>query len=202
VQNGKKDGYKSTAEFKKLSQGIPSEGNNFTLISEKFGKSFSQAMQGLIGAQSGALGAQAKTLQNMMATNSAAIGFSVGVNGPEGWESFANGNKSLGSAAVLVPAVAAVGLVSAIAIPNFVRARTTAQQNACISNLRIIDAAKGQWALENHKQNTDTPTMKDLTPYMGRGAAGEFPVCPQGGTYIIGTIGEKPRCTIPGHALP
>jgi hypothetical protein len=202
VQNGKKDGYKSTAEFKRLSQGIPNEGNNFTLISEKFGKSFSQALQGLAGAQSGEMGALGKTMQNMMATNAAAIGYSVGVNGPEGWESYANGNKSLGSTAMIVPAVAAVGLVSAIAIPNFVRARTTSQQNACISNLRMIDAAKAQWALENHKQNTDTPTKQDLTPYLGLGPSGRFPVCPDGGTYIIGTVGEKPRCSIPGHALP
>jgi prepilin-type N-terminal cleavage/methylation domain-containing protein len=38
--------------------------------------------------------------------------------------------------------VAIIGLLAAIAIPNFVRARTTAQQNACINNLRQIDGAK------------------------------------------------------------
>ena len=47
--------------------------------------------------------------------------------------------------------VAIIGLLAAIAIPNFVRARTTAQTNACINNLRIIDGAKGQWAMEQHK---------------------------------------------------
>jgi hypothetical protein len=222
VQTGKKSGFKSTPEFKKLSQGIPSEGNNFTLVSEKFGKSFSQAMQGVAGAQAGALGGQTKIWQDMIKSN-AAFSYSVSVNGSEGWEAFGNGNKSMGSAAVILPAVAVGGVLAAIAIPNFVRARNTAQanaaattgamarrggtitrtpQNACIINLRLIDAAKGQWALENHKQNSDTPTEQDLTPYFGRGRGGNFPVCPAGGKYIIGTIGEKPRCSIPGHVLP
>ena len=200
VQTGKKSGFKSTAEFKKLSQGIPADGNNFTLLSEKFGKTFTKAMQAVAAASP--MGAQSATLQDMMASNAVACGYSVGVNGPEGWVSCGNGSQSVGATAVLLPAAATVGLLSAIAIPNFVRARTTSQENACINNLRMIDGAKGQWALENHKQNSDTPTEKDLAPYMGRGPAGEFPVCPQGGTYIIGRIDEKPRCTIPGHVLP
>jgi hypothetical protein len=48
--------------------------------------------------------------------------------------------------------VAIIGLLAAIAIPNFVKARTTSQQNACINNLRLIDASKQQWALEQKKQ--------------------------------------------------
>jgi hypothetical protein len=201
VQSGKKSGFKSTAEFKKLSQGVPSEGNNFSIISEKFGKSLSKAMQGL-ASQEGAAGAQSKTLQDMMASNAVTFAYAVSVNGPSGWETYANGNTSMGSSAVVLPAVAAGGLLAAIAIPNFVRARTTSQVNACINNLRMIDGAKQQWALENHKQNSDTPTVQDLTPYIGFGPAGQFPTCPEGGTYIIGTVAEKPRCTTPGHVLP
>ena len=202
VQSGKKSGYKSTAEFKKLSQGVPDAGNNYSLVSAKFGKSLTQAMQGMVSAQAGVMGAVAKTMQDMMASNSVTLAYSVGVNGAEGWEAFGNGNKSMASTAVILPAVAVGGLLAAIAIPNFVRARTVSQQNACISNLRIIDGAKQQWALEYKKQRTDTPTAQDITPYMGRGPAGQFPVCPQGGTYIIGSIGEQPRCSIPGHVLP
>jgi len=79
---------------------------------------------------------------------------------------------------------------------------TSADQNECISNLRRIDGAKGQWALENRKQNTDTPTMEDLKKYMGRGRDGELPACPDGGVYTPGKVGEKPSCSIPGHVLP
>jgi DNA repair exonuclease SbcCD ATPase subunit len=74
--------------------------------------------------------------------------------------------------------------------------------NACINNLRLIDAAKQQWALENRKQATDTPAMDDLRPYLGRGPNGEVPVCPDGGVYTVGSVGEKPTCSIPNHVLP
>jgi hypothetical protein len=77
-----------------------------------------------------------------------------------------------------------------------------ADQNACINNLRLIDGAKQQWALENKKQITDTPTWDDLRPYIGRGPNGELPTCPDGGVYTIGTVGEKPTCNVPGHVLP
>ena len=106
--------------------------------------------------------------------------------------------------------VAIIGLLAAIAIPNFVRARTTAQANSCISNLRIIDGAKGQWALEQHKQNSDTPAGSDIQPYVGRGSSGELPTCPNDGaqtfttSYTPGTIGIKPVCIImpATHSLP
>lgn len=76
------------------------------------------------------------------------------------------------------------------------------KQNACINNLRLIDASKQQWALENRKQSTDTPTVEDLRPYLGRGPNGEWPVCPDGGTYTINSVGETPTCSVAGHALP
>jgi prepilin-type N-terminal cleavage/methylation domain-containing protein len=106
--------------------------------------------------------------------------------------------------------VAIIGLLAAIAIPNFVRARTTSQTNACISNLRIIDGAKGQWALEVHKQTTDTPAGTDIQPYMGRGSAGELPCCPNdsaqafASSYTPNNIGTKPVCQIvpTTHVLP
>jgi len=55
--------------------------------------------------------------------------------------------------------VAISGLLAAIAIPNFVKARATSQANACINNLRQIDAAANQWALENKKKTGDTITF-------------------------------------------
>jgi len=74
-----------------------------------------------------------------------------------------------------------------------------AQRATCINNLRQIDAAKQQWALENNKTDTDVPTAQDLLPYI-RG--GGFPVCPGGGTYTINAVGLPPTCSIPGHVLP
>jgi chromosome segregation ATPase len=73
------------------------------------------------------------------------------------------------------------------------------QRNECINNLRQIDAAKQQWALEKDKSADAIPTVQDLLPYFkGR----IFPVCPSGGVYMIGAVGEVPTCSVPGHALP
>jgi len=103
-----------------------------------------------------------------------------------------------------------IPLMLAIAIPNLHRARDTAQENACINNLRIIDGAKGQWAMELHKSQTDTPAPSDIQPYMGRGASGELPACPNDPTqtfensYSINNVGTKPTCKIlpATHILP
>jgi chromosome segregation ATPase len=73
------------------------------------------------------------------------------------------------------------------------------ERNACINNLRQIDAAKQQWALEKNKTPEAIPTVQDLLPYLKDGA---FPVCPSGGTYTLNAVGELPSCSIPGHALP
>lgn len=60
--------------------------------------------------------------------------------------------------------IAIIGLLAAIAIPNFVKARVNAQKNACVANLRMIDSTVQQWALENKKQSTDTYSLSDTTP--------------------------------------
>jgi prepilin-type N-terminal cleavage/methylation domain-containing protein len=49
--------------------------------------------------------------------------------------------------------VAIIGMLAAIAIPNFVRARANSQQKACINNLRQIDSAINEWALETGQSN-------------------------------------------------
>jgi prepilin-type N-terminal cleavage/methylation domain-containing protein len=74
--------------------------------------------------------------------------------------------------------VAIIGLLAAIAIPNFLRARSTAQMNACINNLRQVDAAIQQWALEKGEAASATVEGTDIQPYLGRGSAGALPSCP------------------------
>ena len=83
-------------------------------------------------------------------------------------------------------------LLVAIAIPNFVKARTTKCKSACIANLRQIDGAVEQWALENKKQPTDTVTMTDIRVFMKVSA---LPQCPAGGTYSVSTVSAAPLCT-------
>ena len=102
--------------------------------------------------------------------------------------------------------VAIIGLLAAIAIPNFVKARQTSQCNACINNLRQIDAAANQFALEKGKTTgaaINYPT--DLLPYIKLNSSASIPQCPAGGTYADGIVGSNPSCTlstlVPPHAL-
>ena len=97
--------------------------------------------------------------------------------------------------------VAIIGLLAAIAIPNFVRARTTAQTNACINNLRQIDGAKEQWALENNEATGDACTAADVAPYIKGGFPAE---CPAGSSYTVNVVGTDPTCGLSaqGHELP
>src|SRR2546426_1913411 len=98
--------------------------------------------------------------------------------------------------------VAIIGLLAAIAIPNFVKARQASQKNACMANLKQMDGAKASWALEQKKTNSDTPTGTDLfgTDKYIR----DEPGCPATGTYTLAAVDAKPSCSLggtQGHTL-
>jgi prepilin-type N-terminal cleavage/methylation domain-containing protein len=98
--------------------------------------------------------------------------------------------------------VAIIGLLAAIAIPNFVRARATAQKNTCINNLRQIDGAIQQWALEEKKGADDAVVPADVLPYL-KGAA--MPTCPTGdAAYETTDVATAPTCGsgVADHVLP
>jgi hypothetical protein len=98
------------------------------------------------------------------------------------------------------------GLFLFVGFPAFIKARSTSGCNPCINNLRQIDAAANQFALE-HNLKTGDPIKypDDLTPYIKFNSAGKIPSCPQGGIYSIKKVGDIPTCTLstatPAHAL-
>src|SRR6266705_2103264 len=107
--------------------------------------------------------------------------------------------------------VAIIGLLAAIAIPNFVKARNTSQSNACINNMRQIDSAVQQWALETGQADTATGANAFLAaPAYIKGGA--LPVCPAGqkvyvaaGTIIVNPVVTCPNATVgppATHTLP
>ena len=90
--------------------------------------------------------------------------------------------------------VAIIGLLAALAVPNFLKARATSQRTSCINNIRQIDAAIQQWALELKKPVTATVTETDATPYLKNTVR-----CPAGGTtfadsYTLNTVADMPVC--------
>jgi hypothetical protein len=101
-----------------------------------------------------------------------------------------------------------IGIFVVIALPNFIKARSTSSMNACINNLRQIDAAANEFALEHSKTNGEAINYPDdLTPYIKLNKDGKIPPCPQGGIYSIKKVGEPPTCSLgttvtPAHVLP
>src|SRR5205809_349258 len=94
-------------------------------------------------------------------------------------------------------ATALVALLAVLATPSAIRARTTAARDACIANLRQIQNAKEQWAVENNKSTTETAVDSELfglDKYLKT-----RPKCPDGGTYSINSNDTPPSCSIPGH---
>ena len=105
--------------------------------------------------------------------------------------------------------VAIIGLLAEIAIPNFIKARATAQANACISNLRQIEAGINQWALETGQPSgASIPGVNTVSAYIRLNSASSIPPCPAGGTYSVTSVGSVPQveCSLstltPPHALP
>jgi cell division septation protein DedD len=93
---------------------------------------------------------------------------------------------------VLVGAVAVVAL-AAVVVPSFVRARNTSASNACVMHLLQIAGAKEQWVTENHRTTNDVVSWSNIKPYL---SYKQVPQCPDGGTYILGRVGEAPRCSL------
>jgi len=106
--------------------------------------------------------------------------------------------------------IAIIGLLAAIAIPNFVKARATSQADACINNLHQMSNAADQFALEHGKtSNYQLVYPDDITPYIKLTTAHTVPACPAGGTYSLQLVGSVPQavCSLsttvtPAHVLP
>ena len=100
-------------------------------------------------------------------------------------------------ASLAIPFILAViGLLAAIAIPSFVKARDTSQLYACVNNLRMLDAAKEQAALAHNYRAGDTVSEQDVAQYLKNGFGGL--VCPKGGHYTINAVRQDPECSVHG----
>ena len=105
--------------------------------------------------------------------------------------------------------VAIIGLLAAIAIPNFIKARATSQQNACINNLKQIDGAISTWALETGQSSgASVANIMTVSAYIKLNSNSSVPSCPASGTYATTTVGAVPQvsCTLSTldtpHRLP
>jgi prepilin-type N-terminal cleavage/methylation domain-containing protein len=110
----------------------------------------------------------------------------------------------------IMAVVAMVGLLAAIAIPNLIKARANSQQNACINNLRQVDVAISEWALETGQSTgTSVADVSVVSAYIKLNSSSSVPACPAGGAYNTATVGSTPQvsCSLSTltalpHALP
>ena len=102
--------------------------------------------------------------------------------------------------------VAIIGLLAAIAVPNFVQARVSARRNTCINNMRLISAAKDQAGLENNLAETSVPSTAQMSPYFKGGVVPREPISGFSSSYTVGAISINPVCANSAapntHVLP
>lgn len=93
-----------------------------------------------------------------------------------------------------------MGILIGIAVPQFYKARESGRKSQCLGNLKIMDNAKEQWAMDNKKTTGDSCSFTDLvgaTNYIKN-----MPVCPSGGTYDLRPVSSFSTCSFTGHVLP
>jgi prepilin-type N-terminal cleavage/methylation domain-containing protein len=99
-----------------------------------------------------------------------------------------------------------IGVLAAIAVPNFVKARESARRSTCLGNMKQVESAKEQWAMDNKKASGDTVTSADIAIHFHPSYIKTYPSCPAGGTYTIGVIGTNISCSKAAapdlHVLP
>ncbi len=80
-------------------------------------------------------------------------------------------NKSRGGFTLveIMIVVAIIALLAAIAVPGFLRARKRSQASRIINDLRLIDSAVDQYAIETNKTSGATVNVADWTNYLKKG---------------------------------
>lgn len=195
------NGLIASTTYREMFQAVPEKSNGMLYMSERLMRTVFDVQRKVAGMRQGgrrgAMG-QALMFRLMGADADMRCGY-VMVSKPNGVKligTSSTGGRELLMSFTLNPAV--VGIMAAVAVPSFVKARQTARGNACGHNLRQIDSAKEIWAMDKNKPNGAEVVVGEMVKYI---KGGELPRCPRGGVYKVKPIGADPECSVPGHTL-
>lgn len=201
-----KNGLLADAAFKKMLADLPLENNGLAYVSPRFGATMTELQTRLMESAGARGGFNPASRMLTLLGGGSQQALVVTINEKDGV--LTRGVTSAGGREMVASmAMAPVGMLSAIAIPSFMKARgrsvpqnnrSVSQNNSCVNNLRQLDGAKEQWTMEFNQAEGAKVDEVGVLQYI-KGA--RMPVCPQGGTYTLNPIGEDPTCTIPGHTL-
>ena len=194
-----KDGMLADPAFKKAFEGLPMKNNGVMYMSPRFAKTITDLQTQLMQAMPSQGGDEQKAVmdavQKLISQQGEQVSAFVVLNSVDGVEMRGTSTSS-GSEIIASMAIAPAGLMAAIAIPSFMKARESARGNACINNLRMIDAAKDQYALEFGGTEETVFTAEQISQYIKNGFNNLK--CPKGGTYSINKLIVDPACSVHG----
>ena len=194
-----KNGLVATEKFKKAFDDLPLKNNGLFYMSPRFNEVVmdvqTKAMANNPGIDTDEFMPLINNMYGMNKEQSAAIVIRNLKSGISVKGTSSSGGREIAASVMIAP----MGMMAAIAIPSFVKARSTSQKNACINNLRQLDSAKEQWALAEKKMTGDIPDEAGVLEYV----KGGMPTCPAGGTYTLNAISANPTCSMnhDGHRL-
>lgn len=188
------NGLLASEKFKAAFGNLPVKNSGMAYFSPEFTKTIQKIQEAALSSDDSADAEVTRALMKLFGSDEPQQAAVVIQNTPKGI--LLSGRTTFGGRELLASLAAApIALLAGVAMPAITQARGNAQTASCFNNLRQIDGAKDQWAIDNGKTIGDTPTDEDLSEYLK-----EIPTCPAGGTYTAGAIGEEASCSVHGTA--
>lgn len=151
VRNGDQPGLRKTAGFAELMKFLPSDGNRFAYADPRFAATIQELQKEFLNRQQGD-SAQAEVIQKLFLDRPAAFGMSISRHTSTGWEIVSVGNQDSATALVAMPAMAGVGVASAMLLPALNKAKGKAKSISCVNNMKQIGLAFRIWEGDHDDQ--------------------------------------------------
>jgi len=145
VKAGKSAGLKSSDEFKKVSQGMPDQGNSFSFRSQKIAQTFARMQSQVLPKDAANNPSQRQMLTNLFGAPGTPGAYQVATNTAEGWLSSGNSGQNPATTLFLLPTIATIFITGSVAIPSLVRSQQSASDSTVVANLRNIAVAEASY---------------------------------------------------------